>query len=274
MAVSSVGVDFWEQVIATGTRLPEGHSLISLTEELTRMLGHPDAAIRDELALTIMTTWVDGGIYDDLLVGLGDGMTEGLLVELGSRDGSSLFRRCNSAKVLGACLRRSRVTGLLPSSTVMSWGDAILTWWQYEANLQPVATDPGPLTAISVGAETLTQLLHSPYFGAEEQELVLYQLSERVQAPSADQFTWLDIDAIAATCTEVVVGDKLSLDQLEAWVGSIVPTQQRGPITAPQLLLRSFYLQLGLTGARPATRTDLLLTTIEALRTTNPFLFK
>ena len=76
-----------------GPAVPSDRPLGDLTAELTRMLGDTDPETRDGTAYPTLATWVSRGVYDDLLVGLGDGMAAGLGVGLGERDTDSVFRR-------------------------------------------------------------------------------------------------------------------------------------------------------------------------------------
>ena len=94
--------------------MPSDRPLDDLTAELTRMLGDPDPAQRDGTAFPTLTTWIERGVYDDLLAGLGDGMATGLRVGLGERDTDTVFRRSFSALVLGECIARDNVRPLLP----------------------------------------------------------------------------------------------------------------------------------------------------------------
>ena len=68
---------YWKQVHAEGLAVPSDRPLDDLTAELTRMLGSPDPAQRDGTAYPTLATWIDRGVYDDLLAGLGDGMAAG-----------------------------------------------------------------------------------------------------------------------------------------------------------------------------------------------------
>ncbi|HNA99681.1 MAG TPA: hypothetical protein PLC19_09420, partial [Marmoricola sp.] len=90
----------WERVIAQGAQVPQDVPLSDLTAELTRMLGDPDPHIRDAVAFPTMATWISAGVYDDLLMALGDGMCAGLTVGLGESGTDSVFRRSFSALVL------------------------------------------------------------------------------------------------------------------------------------------------------------------------------
>jgi hypothetical protein len=81
-----VPTSYWERVHATGLDVPTDRALDDLTAELTRMLGDPDPATRDGVALPVLRTWLERGVYDDLLAGLGDGMATGLAVGIGESD--------------------------------------------------------------------------------------------------------------------------------------------------------------------------------------------
>src|SRR5262245_53414609 len=91
---------FWDRVVAGGHKVPDDKPLADLTAELTTMLGDTDPRRRDEIAYPTLATWVSEGVYDELLAGLGDGMTTGLTVGLGEDGSDTVFRRSFSALVL------------------------------------------------------------------------------------------------------------------------------------------------------------------------------
>ena len=69
---------YWDQVQAADFEVPADRPLDDLTAELTTMLGSTRPEVRDGTAYPALATWIDRGVYDDLLVGLGDGMVAGL----------------------------------------------------------------------------------------------------------------------------------------------------------------------------------------------------
>jgi hypothetical protein len=95
---------FWDRVVAEGHRVPSDRSLADLTAELTAMLGDPDPHRRDSIAYEVLATWISEGVYDQLLEGLGDGMTAGLMVGIGEVGTDTVFRRSFSALILAACV--------------------------------------------------------------------------------------------------------------------------------------------------------------------------
>src|SRR4051812_30499870 len=105
---------YWESLQATGLAVPSDRPLGDLTAELTRMLGDPDPGIREGLAVPTLVTWIQRGVYDDLLPGLGDGMAAGLLVGLAEPGTDAVFRRSWSSVVLAACLDRDNGRPLVP----------------------------------------------------------------------------------------------------------------------------------------------------------------
>src|SRR5689334_9365359 len=105
---------YWESVQATGLAVPSDRPLDELTAELTRMLGDPDREIREGIAAPTLLAWIQRGVYDDLLVGLGDGMAAGLRVGLAEAGTDTVFRRSWSAVVLTACIERDNGRPLVP----------------------------------------------------------------------------------------------------------------------------------------------------------------
>ena len=140
---------YWSQVKASGLAVPGDRPLADLTTELTTMLGSPDPQMRDGLAYPTLATWVDRGVYDELLVGLGDGMAAGLTVGLGERGTDSVFRRTFSVLVLAECIDRTNQEDLVPSAKLMEWGDRVATWYLREKDVRGFVPDKGWAHAIA-----------------------------------------------------------------------------------------------------------------------------
>ena len=146
---------YWRQVHAAGLAVPSDRPLDDLTAELTRMLGDPDPALRDGTAYPTLATWIERGVYDDLLAGLGDGMAAGLRVGLGEQGTDTVFRRSFSALVLGECIARDNHRPLLPGGKILEWGDRLATWLLRERDLRGFVPGKGWAHAVAHGADTL-----------------------------------------------------------------------------------------------------------------------
>ena len=62
---------YWQDVMAADYAVPGDRALSDLTEELVRGLASTNPQIRDALAYPTLATWLERGVYDDLLPGPG-----------------------------------------------------------------------------------------------------------------------------------------------------------------------------------------------------------
>src|SRR5690348_8103175 len=249
---------FWEQVVADGLKVPADRSLVEMTEDLTRMLGDPDPDVRDGIAFPTMATWIDEGVYDDLLVGLGDGMCHGFDVGLGERGTDTVFRRSFSALILTECIDRSTVAGLAGPEVVLRWGDRAMGWLAREQDLRGFVPHKGWAHAVAHGADALGALARSPYLGRLELTVILDVIADRLLTPTEEFFVCGEEDRLAFATMHLLRRDIIGLEVLEPWVARLAAgAQGRGSVSANpfhvagnvQGYLRSLHLQLALNGA-------------------------
>jgi hypothetical protein len=268
---------YWDEVRATGLAVPSDRPLGDLTAELTTMLGDPDSDLRDGIAYSTLATWIQRGVYDDLLPGLGDGMASGLVVGLGERDTETVFRRSFSVLVLGDCIARDTQRTLVSRDKVLEWGDRVATWLLRERDLRGYVPGHGWAHAVAHGADALGRLAASPHAGKPELTVVLDVIADRVLAHVDTLFTAREPDRLALATMAVLRRGVVPLSIVEPWVNRIAATASARPRTGdPHLLtgnaeafLRALHLQLQLAAEPPAIRSDLLLVLVDALRRSN-----
>jgi hypothetical protein len=282
--IVGMSLGYWSQVQAAGFEVPSDRPLDDLTAELTTMLGSTEPEVRDGTAYPALATWIERGVYDDLLVGLGDGMVAGLAVGLGESGTDTVFRRSFSALILSECLERNNRHHLLSGAKVLDWGDRIAVWFLSEVDTRGFVVDKGWAHAVAHGADTIGALAESPHLAGAEHAVLLDVLAERlVQQPADQPLTSGEPDRIAAAAMRILRRNTLGTDVLEPWVHRIGaaanPYGQGGnhdpfpPASAPQAFLRALFLHLSLAPHPPTVRPDLLLVVIEALRMSNaPYL--
>ena len=271
---------YWSQVHAEGLAVPSDRPLGDLTAELTRMLGSPDPALRDGTAYPTLATWVDRGVYDDLLAGLGDGMAAGLRVGVGEIDTDTVFRRSFSVLVLAECIERDNGRPLLPGGKILEWGDRIATWLLRERDLRGFVPGKGWAHAVAHGADALGTLAKSPHVATPELTVVLDVIADRVLLPVDRLFTAGEPDRLALATMKVLRRNLVPLRVLEPWIARLAATagtqgsyDDRDPFLVggnAQAFLRALHLQLVLGPKPPEVRSDLLLVLVQALKATNP----
>ncbi|CAN5255439.1 DUF2785 domain-containing protein [soil metagenome] len=271
----------WQTVLNDDFRVPDGTPLGELTSELTELLGSPDPELRDGLAYPTLATWIERGVYDDLLPALGDGMVVGLQVAVGEHEGDTVFRRSFSALVLAECIARDTTRPLVLGGKVLQWGDALATWLLRERDLRGFVPGRGWAHAVAHGADALGALARSPHLSAPELTVVLDVIADRLVAPVDTPFTQGEDDRLAAATLAALRRDCVPMTVLEPWINRISASaattpsaDQAASATAgnAQGFLRALYLALALGTRPPTVRADLMLVLVGALRTTNAFL--
>jgi len=269
---------YWSQVKASGLAVPADRPLADLTTELTTMLGSPDPQMRDGLAYPTLATWVDRGVYDELLAGLGDGMAAGLTVGLGETGTDSVFRRTFSVLVLAECIDRTNTEDLVPAAKLMEWGDRVATWYLREKDVRGFVPDKGWAHAIAHGADAIGVLARSPHLGRNELTVLLDVIADRVLMDVDEPFVHGDPDRMVLATMTVLRRNVVPFSVVEPWVARIAAGAHRAgrdgnpyPSTYnAEMFLRSFYLQLAVAPGAPEMRPDLLLEVVGALKATNP----
>jgi hypothetical protein len=270
---------FWDRVVAGGHQLPTGLPLADLTAELTAMLGSADPYQRDAVAFPVLSTWISSGVYDDLLEGLGDGMTAGLTVGLGEDGTDTVFRRSFSALVLAVVLERTSALGGGPTDdTLLRWGDRLAGWLVRERDLRGFVLGKGWAHALAHGADALGALAGTPAMGRLELIVLLDVIGDRLLEPTRTRLVHGEDDRFAAATLCVLRRDLLGMEVLEPWVARLADLSTPASEGADdpflvtgnvQSYLRALHLQLALAPRHPACRADLLLLLIGHLRAAN-----
>ena len=275
---------FWDRVVAEGLKVPADRPLADLTAELTTMLGSTDPYLRDEIAYPTLATWVSEGVYDDLLEGLGDGMTVGLSVGIGEDGTDTVFRRSFSALVLAECIERATSPDFgsgadVGDDAVLRWGDRVAGWLVRERDLRGFVPGKGWAHALAHGADALGVLAQAPVMGRLELTVLLDVVADRLLVPTRARLTHGEDDRLATATMRVLRRDLVGLEVLEPWVARLAERSRPATVKDddPYLVtgnvqgyLRSLHLQLALAPRPPACRADLLLVLIEHLRKANP----
>jgi uncharacterized protein DUF2785 len=269
---------YWQQVRSAEMRVPTDRPLADLTAELTTMLGSTDPVERDEIAYPILATWISEGVYDDLLAGLGDGMTAGLTQGLGESETDSVFRRSFSALVLAECIERDNTESLLPPIKILDWGDRVTGWLVRERDVRGFVPGRGWAHAVAHGADVVGRLAGSPHFGLNELTVLLDVVADRVLVETPTPLTSGEPDRLAHATMAVLRRRLVPLRIIEPWLARITAaaTAEGAPDTDPyrttanpEAFLRALHIQVAFAPEPIDVRADLLLELVAALRTTN-----
>lgn len=288
-------VTTWERAVSDDYAVPADTCLTEAAAELTVLLGSPDQHARDEIAYDLLSTWVARGIFDDLLVGLGDGMCAGLRAGLGETGTDSVFRRSFSALVLASVVERDTAVRVVHPSHVIAWADSALHWFLTEQDLRGHVGAKGWAHAVAHGADLVAALGMSRHLGADELGVLLDAIAERLARSASHHLTHAEDDRLAYATMAILHRGRLDAASLEAWVARLVRPFEldvAGPHVAAHMntqhYLRALHLMLrfGVAGGmpwhrdaeyfgqEPAGRIELLRAVEEALRGYHPGLYR
>jgi hypothetical protein len=290
--------DFWQRVLDSGAQVPTGHRLDDLTQELFEMLGDPDPGLREGLAHAVLAKWVSDGVYDDLLQGLADGAAAGLTYQVGNDGDDSVFRRSCSASILAVTIGRDNLAGVAGRDKVLTWGDRATGWLTRERDLRGFVPGKGWAHAVAHGADVLGQLARSPYLGPQELTVLLDVVADRLLTPTRYHLVDGETDRMAYAVMALLHRNLVPQQVLDPWIARLAAGLATGEGAAEprtpaafntEMFLRGLHLQLA-TGVRPlpaagdadvalfaeppTVRADLILTTVGALRSARPGLYR
>jgi hypothetical protein len=283
-ADAAVDPTFWERVVAADYAPPAQRRLDDMTVELVELLGATDPHLRDDIGLGVLLAWIRRGVYDDLLPGLGDGLTDGLRTGSGERGTYSVLRRSFSARALAAVIDRDTARPRVHPETVLAWGDRGLAWLSAERDLRDRIPGAGRVHAIAHGADLVGALARSRHLDEGGLMVLLDAVADRLLAPTEAVFVSREEDRLAHATMSLLHRDVVDLSLLEPWVRRLSDSwagagERDEPIPANVLntinFTRALHLQLLLgirpVGEAPAIRVDLLALLQAALRGTGPF---
>ncbi len=288
-------------MMRAGMGVPAERNLDEATAELVHMLGHPDPRQREDVAFPLLSRWINDGVYDDVLAGLGDGLTRGLLEGLGTDGEMSTLRRSYSALLLAEIIARSNAVQILDRSRILRWGDQITGWYVRECDLRGWIPGVGWSNTIAHGADAIAALAQSQYFGALELTVLLDVIADRLLKPTTYAWRHGAEDRLAYAVMTVLHRNKLTLDLVDAWLArlgeGVRQPRVRGRVDSEwptpaahntSMFLRALQLQLALDvqgragsakeeslfAERPDGRADLVLAVIHHIRAESPWLFR
>jgi hypothetical protein len=293
--MSRMPLGFWQQVLESDMAVPDDRPLNELTAELVTMLGSINPVERDETAYPVLATWINEGVYDDLLVSFGDSIAQGLVVGLGKSLDDTVFRRSFSALVLAECVRRDNVARVLPVDVVLNWAERAIGWFTREQDLRGWVPGKGWAHTVAHGADLIGVLASSRHLQSLHLGVLLDVIAERVVAATPSVLVDGEDDRLALAGLTIVHRNLVDTDQLDEWVATMARalTRPRGHLTDhtwptpaaknTSAFLRALHVHLAI-GIAPAHnaaafaeppegRSDLLLALLRAIPTFTPWMY-
>ena len=187
LAQSGHGQEYWRGIVDAKFEVPAGETAAKLAGELVTRLGDVDPVMRDDLAFTILTSW----IYDKKLLGpdalrpIARTLEGNLARDLGTTGTDAVLLRSFSALTLSVVAARDNATPFLGDDEFRHLLDSALDYFRNERDLRGFDAAKGWIHTAAHTADLLKFLARSQRLRAGDQSRILSALLEKQRAGAA-----------------------------------------------------------------------------------------
>lgn len=215
--------DFWRAILKNDCLLPTGRARREYLDELLQNLGSTDPELRDELSLTILSTWLERRDFSDAeMRALLEPMLANLSVGLGESGSDSVFLRTFSTLVLAELIHCDNKKSYLTRAEVMEVLEQGLHYLLAERDGRGFVPEKGWAHALAHTADLLMVLSASRYLGAPELERILQGIAACLVASGHTIYINDEDERLNRVIITILDRDLLAMDALAAWSRSLV----------------------------------------------------
>jgi hypothetical protein len=188
-----------------GYRAPPGEPVFPLVRELSGYLGSRDPELRDNLAYSIIATWIvdQEQLSATELISLLDEWSRNLRVGVGELGADGVLKRSFSVLCLLVLAERDLKTAFLGEARYRTLLADALAYLKHEHDLRGFDFTIGWIHATAHTADLLAGLASNPLFRIKDQGRLLDAISERLSS-AQEVFTYEEQDRLALVAAAIV----------------------------------------------------------------------
>jgi hypothetical protein len=216
---SSHGRDYWRQIQKNHYAIPSGEEVFPLVRELSGYLGSPDPELRDDLAYSILATWIvrQKQLTPKELTTLLEEWQGNLREGIGEAGTNSVLKRSFSALCLELLAERDLKEPFLGETRYRKLFDEALLYLREERDLRGFDGKSGWIHATAHTADLLAALAANPLFTKQDQGRVLEGIAQRL-ATANEIFTYGEQDRLAAIAAVMTARKDFDNEQWNSWL--------------------------------------------------------
>jgi|SRR5215475_13953430 len=175
--------EYWQKIAANKYAVPEGEKAFALAKELSANLKSSDPELRDDLAYSILATWIlpPGVLNGDELLALEEEWRGNLKKGIGESGTDSVLGRSFSALCLSAIAERELKAPFLGEERYRKLLEAALNYLRDEKDLRGFDPVKGWIHATAHTADLLAALAGRPWFTQQDQGDLLKAIGQRLE---------------------------------------------------------------------------------------------
>lgn len=213
--------EFWRSIAKSNYAVPASESADALAPELSAMLGSPDPELRDDLAYSILGTWIlHGQLSSPTLLSLNDEWKGNLKSGIGETGTNSVLKRSFSALCLSEIAKREVKSPFLGERRYHDLLAAAIEYLQAERDLRGYDAVLHWIHATAHTADLLGALANSPLLTREEASSILRAIAGRL-ASAPQVYTQGEQDRLAAAAVSVIRRKDFDKSFFDGWLTGI-----------------------------------------------------
>lgn len=213
---------FWRNVLKQRAVVPEHESADALARELSQTVGMPDPELRDELAYSILATWIYRGnvLSTPTMIALTDEWRANLKSEIGESGTNSTLKRSFSALYLSEMARREAKAPFMGPERYHALLAEATAYLQDERDLRGYDRDLHWIHATAHTADLLGALADGPLLSKQEASEILQAIRARLST-AKEVFTQGEQDRLAASVVSVIRRKDFDSSTFNPWLDQL-----------------------------------------------------
>lgn len=213
--------EFWQGIAERKFAVPHGEATPALADELVGLLGSTDPVLRDELAVSILTSW----IYRQKLLGPDElrritrTLQDNLRAGIGAAPEDGVLRRSFSALTLSIVAARENEAPFLSEGEYRALLDAAIAYLRDETDLRGYDTRRGWMHSAAHTSDLLKFLARHPRFTPADQARVLAALTAKNRT-AASAFAHGEDERMARVIVSIARRADFDREAFGAWLAA------------------------------------------------------
>jgi hypothetical protein len=270
---------FWQAIVDADYAVPEGHTAITLTDEMLGYLGSTDEDLRDTFGYTIIAVWTMRGVYSaDDLRHIMNHLLPNLKVDIGERDNDGVLLRSFSALMLSVVAYGEHKTPFMTEAEYDTLLDAALEYLANEKDLRGYVVGKGFHHSCAHTADIFKFMARSPHANEERLEKMLNGIADKMKMPVDYVYVHSEDERMSMAILDIVKREMVSREVLAGFVERLLKVHELGTegdpfvvtVHAPYMnvknLLRALYFRLAFAEPPIAGAHDLQASVFVALK--------
>ena len=214
--------NFWRAILNQHCAVPEHESADALSHELSAMLASPDPELRDDLAYSILATWIIRGneLSTPTLIALTDEWRANLKSGIGETGTNSVLKRSFSALCLSEMARREAKIPFMGAERYHALVAESIAYLQDERDLRGYDPTLHWIHATAHTSDLLAALANNPSLTKQEANGMMQAVQSRL-ATATEIFTQGEQDRLATAVVSVIRRSDFDTGSFAVWLAEL-----------------------------------------------------